>query len=28
MGMGEGDMKMVNIYDFTMLHHAWVQGGR
>ena len=27
-GMGEGDMAMVNIYHLTMLHHARVQGGR
>ena len=28
MGMGERDMDMVNIYDFIILRHAWVQGGR
>ena len=28
MGMGEEDMEMVNIYDLTMLQHAWVQSGR
>ena len=27
-GMGEGDMEIVNIYDLTMLQHVWVQGGR
>ena len=28
MGMDEGDMEMVNIYDLSLLEHAWVQGGR
>ena len=28
MGMGEGNMEMVNIYDLSLLQHAWVQGGR
>ena len=28
MGMGEGDMKMVNAHYLTMLQNAWIQGGR
>ena len=28
MGMDEGDIEMVNIYDLSLLQHARVQGGR
>ena len=28
MGVGEGDMEIINVHYLTVLEHAWIQGGR